>query len=105
MYVRPLSLRARLYYKFYLPHAREYPHLFVDAKLHFAPDTKLNLLPTDVSHGLIALAGFYELALTRQIVTLAQHGGNLIDVGANYGYYTCLWGAQNRRNQVIAFEA
>lgn len=105
MSVRPLWLRARLFYKFYLPHAHRYPHLFEDARLYFAPDVRMNLLSTDVSHGIIALAGFYELTLSRQIANLARAGGLLIDVGANYGYYTCLWAAANSGNRVLALEA
>jgi FkbM family methyltransferase len=105
MSVHPLWLRARLYYKYYLKHAHRYPELFLDARLYFAPDIRMNLLSTDVSHGMIALAGFYELTLTRRIATLARAGGTLIDVGANYGYYTCLWGSANMRNRVLAIEA
>jgi FkbM family methyltransferase len=29
----------------------------------------------------------------------------MVDVGANYGYYSCLWAAANAKNRVIAFEA
>lgn len=39
------------------------------------------------------------------MATLARAGGKLIDVGANYGYYTCLWAAANTGNRVLALEA
>ena len=29
----------------------------------------------------------------------------MIDVGANYGYFSCLWASQNPKNRVLAFEA
>lgn len=65
----------------------------------------MHLSPTDEGHGNIAFTGFYELDLTRQIVEKARDGGLLVDVGANYGYFSLLWAAQNPRNRVIAFEA
>jgi FkbM family methyltransferase len=65
----------------------------------------MELLPTDEGHSHIAFAGFYELALTKMIAALAQRGGLLVDVGANYGYFSLLWAAANPRNNVVAFEA
>src|SRR5712692_11705428 len=91
MSVVPLWLRERLAYRIYLKRAHTFEQLFVDASLHFAPGITMNLLPTDSAHCIIAFAGFYELALSRRIAGLAGFGGKMIDVGANYGYYTCLW--------------
>lgn len=73
--------------------------------LEFDKDIKLDLLKTDIGHQQIIFNGFYELDLTKSIVKLGQKGGLLIDVGANYGYFSCLWASQNSRNSVRAFEA
>ena len=29
----------------------------------------------------------------------------MVDVGANYGYFSCLWASKNPNNKVLAFEA
>lgn len=50
--------------------------------------------------------GFYELSLSKHIAQLAhQPGGLLVDVGANAGYFSCLWAALNMQNRCMAFEA
>jgi FkbM family methyltransferase len=50
--------------------------------------------------------GFYELSLSKHIAQLAhQPGGLLVDVGANAGYFSCLWAALNGHNRCMAFEA
>ncbi|OGX20235.1 MAG: hypothetical protein A2Y00_07350 [Omnitrophica WOR_2 bacterium GWF2_43_52] len=99
-----LSLREKLYYKFYAQRAGEFKDLYQSAHLAFLPNVQLQLVPTDSSHQWIALTGFYELILTRTIVKLAKEGGVLVDAGANFGYYSCLWAGLNPNNRVIAFE-
>jgi len=42
--------------------------------------------------------------LSRALKSLAQRGGLLVDVGANAGYFTCLWTATNSANTAYAFE-
>ena len=93
--IYPLWLREKLYYRFLSQKAYEYPHLFDSASLEFAQKGKLKLEPRDVGHKVIAFCGFYELELTRKIVELAKQGGLFVDVGANYGYFSCLWAASN----------
>lgn len=75
--------------------------MFASASLEFAPQINLKLQRTEIGHKSIALCGFYELEVTRQIVALAKQGGLFVDVGANYGYYSCLWAASNSENQVF----
>jgi FkbM family methyltransferase len=65
----------------------------------------LALKPTDVGHQQIAYLGYMERPLTEMMKAMAVRGGTLVDVGANYGYFTCLWAAANPANRVIAFEA
>ncbi|MBD1395331.1 FkbM family methyltransferase [Mucilaginibacter glaciei] len=100
--IYPLSLRARVTCKLY--------DLFQNVhdkniSLEFNKQVKLDVSKTDYGHKSIIFNGFYELDLTRDIIKLAEKGGLLIDVGANYGYYTCLWAAQKPGNKAIAFEA
>lgn len=101
-FIYPLSLRARISYKLY----RFFKNLNdKNISLQFADHVKLDVSKTDFGHKSIIFNGFYELKLTRQLVQQAKKGGVMVDVGANYGYYTCLWAAQNPNNKVIAFEA
>ena len=104
--VKSLWLREKLYFKFY---ARKKnildPRLFQEASLEFAPDMRLTLCPTDIAHKQIALTGCYELSVSRKIAALARKGGLLVDVGANYGYYSLMWAGTLPGNRVIAFEA
>jgi FkbM family methyltransferase len=62
------------------------------------------LRQSDSMHRQIAWLGFYELNLSRKIVGLARAGGILVDVGANAGYFTCLWAGLGGSNRVYAFE-
>jgi FkbM family methyltransferase len=103
--IRPLWLRAKIYYRLLSNNSSKSQHLFESAPLEFNSGIKLNLEPLDVGHQAIAFCGFYELELSHRIVSLAQKGGMLIDVGANYGYYSCLWAGANPQNKVTAFEA
>jgi FkbM family methyltransferase len=65
----------------------------------------MRLQPGDELHDCIAYTGLYELALTRRLTQHARAGGLLVDVGANYGYFSLLWAAAKPENRVIAFEA
>lgn len=107
--IQPLWLREKIYWKLYSKKMDdkidEYLPLFTSAKLEFASHISMNLIPTDVSHKMLAFCGFYELPVSQHIVKLAKTGGLMIDVGANYGYYSCLWAANGTNNKVIAFEA
>jgi FkbM family methyltransferase len=78
--------------------------LYENAPLSYAPKVSLKLVPGDHISNQIAFTGFYELALTRRVASLAKEGGT-IDIGANLGYFSCLWAAGNIRNKCFAFEA
>ena len=65
--VLPLWLREKIYYRFYSKNHYHFEDLYDNAILEFAPHIKLKLLPTDISHDMIALCGFYELPVTRNI--------------------------------------
>ena len=103
--VRPLWLRDKLYYRLYSRSQSLPADLFESVALTFAPGINLTLEPKDVGHKALAFCGFYELELTSQITKIAKKGGMLVDVGANYGYFSCLWAASNPENRVISFEA
>ncbi len=101
----PLRLRQSFYSRI-ISKRFGFPHLPPSgSRLHFAAASLPALLPTDWGHRQIAWLGFYELELSRRIVALAQEGGLLVDVGANIGYFSCLWAAASSRNSVCAFEA
>jgi FkbM family methyltransferase len=74
-----------------------YPLVFGSVRLR-------RLMTTDSAHRAIAWMGFYELALSRFLARLAKEGGTLVDVGANVGYFSCLWAAAQPANRVHAFE-
>src|SRR5207302_5254012 len=78
--------------------------LFEASPLIFAPSVQMQLHPGDFGHKCIALTGLYELPMSRLAVELAREGGLLVDVGANYGYFSLLWAAARPENQVLAFE-
>lgn len=105
--LRLLPARARewLVYARYLPQAGDHAEWFRDAPLMMAPGVHMDLAPTDVGHAVIAFAGVFEAQLSRRIARLARRGGLLVDVGANYGYYSLLWAAARPANRVLALEA
>ena len=101
--LRPLWLREKIYFH---THAREHwPDRLDSVKLEMAPVALHHFSKIDPMHQQIAWLGFYELPLSKRIARLAAHGGTLVDVGANIGYFTCLWAAIRAGNQVYAFEA
>jgi FkbM family methyltransferase len=101
--LRPLWLREIVSTHFVLRRVID-KRLFEHVHLEFAPTVCLQLKPTDREHKRMTVQGFTELAVSRRIARLAKQGGLLVDVGANYGYYTCIWAAANASNRVIAFE-
>lgn len=101
----PLTIRSSLFYRFFLSKGDDRYELFNHARLALCPCLKMNLLSTDIAHQHIAYTGFFELNLSRKIAKLSKSGGLMVDVGANYGYYSLLWASQNRDNRVVAFEA
>lgn len=102
-FVYPLWLREKIGSRFRAALMRRVRS--TQAELCFAPGVFLELSPADVGHQSILLNGFYERALSRHICQLARKGGMLVDVGANYGYFTLLWLAQQAANSGVAFEA
>src|SRR5690348_10122433 len=104
MRVLPLWIRQRVYYRVYARRAQRFLPLFERASLAMAPHVTLALKNTDVAHQAIALAGVYEHDVSRRMVHIARRGGLLVDVGANYGYYSCLWTGTRDDNRAIAFE-
>jgi FkbM family methyltransferase len=101
--IYPLWLREKLYFHPIFPR-KVWPEGMEAAPLEFAPVKISSLLKTDLGHRQIAWCGFYELDLSRRISSLAKQGGLLVDVGANVGYFSCMWAALNPQNEVYAFE-
>lgn len=101
----PPRIRATVYYNLLRRFRSRYADLYVNAELEYAPKVKMVLSHSDEAHSAIAFTGFYELELTKAIVERARAGGLLVDVGANYGYYSLLWASQRSSNKSLAFEA
>lgn len=102
MKIRPLWLREKLFWKLYYQ-TTAFSRLFENATLEFAPQISLKLMPTDISHKQIAFLGFSELLPSRRIVQLAKAVGLMVDVGANYGYYSRLFSTSNLKRCRICF--
>ncbi len=101
-FIYPLVLREKVGYRI----QKFYPDINDrNISLEFDKQVKLDLSKYDVAHRAIIFNGFYELDLSKSLLKLAGKGGLLIDVGANYGYYACLWASKNAQNRVLAFEA
>jgi FkbM family methyltransferase len=105
MDILPARMRSSALHRFYDPADPRWRHLYTGATLRHAEGVRLDLLPTDFMHAEIAFGGCYELELTRRVRALAKRGGMLVDVGANVGYFSLIWAAQNPTNKVFAFEA
>ena len=102
-FVYPLSLRERV--SFVVNARLDLSKIHSsNVPLYFNSAIRLDLESKDIGHRQIILNGFYELHLTRKILSLASEGGLLVDVGANFGYFSSLWAAIGQ-NKVIAFEA
>lgn len=102
--LRPYALQEKLYFHSALSRPPSANGALSVARLAFAPVELGALDMRDCAHRQIARLGFYELALTRAIVRLGHRGGLLVDVGANIGYFTCLWAALGPENRALAFE-
>jgi len=101
----PRPLRIPLYYRFYRVGASARVGLYEAASLAAAPAISMRLQPGDEMHDCIAHTGLYETELTERISQHAKRGGLLVDVGANFGYFSLLWAGASPQNRVIAFEA
>jgi FkbM family methyltransferase len=101
----PPSVRLKVFYRFFAGSPETRSQLYADAPLALAPAIRMKLVPGDWAHRPIAYTGIYEWPVTQRIAELARSGGDLIDVGANAGYFSLLWAALNSGNRVDAFEA
>ena len=101
----PDRLRISVWTHFYRAKGSDWLPLYKAASLRHAPLVSMELVPGDGLSDCIAFTGVYEPALTRRLVELAKQGGTLVDVGANLGYFSLLWAANNSANKCIAFEA
>lgn len=66
------------------------------------PETKVKVNPKCLHARFFVLSGYYEESLTKEIL-LPERKGLLIDIGANFGYYSILW-LQKEDTRVIAVE-
>ncbi len=100
----PKRFRIPIWRRLYANQSAQWRALYESASLAYVPQISLKLVPGDLISDQIAFTGvYYELALTRRLLQLAQKGGTLI--GANLGYFSCLWAASQPHNRCFAFEA
>src|ERR1700683_4882584 len=104
--VLPDRLKQAAYYLLYKPLPARFKPLLENATLRFAPGVAMTaVVEGDIMSESIALTGFYELKLSRQIAKAAAQGGRFVDVGANLGYFSLLWLAARPFNTCICIEA
>jgi FkbM family methyltransferase len=103
--VQPRWLREKLFWKFYAGKPASVQADFHSVSLDFAPGIRLKLEPSDIGHRQIAYLGYIEKDFSIVMMQHASKGGLLVDVGANYGYFTCSWAGAKTSNRVICFEA
>lgn len=73
--------------------------------LAFANTSLSHYIDSDLVIRQVIHTGFYELALSQWLSSVASKtGGLLVDVGANIGYFTALWLASNPKNTAHCFE-
>ncbi len=102
----PEKTRERIFYRFLNTRQHMFEKSFRRAKLAYAPEFAMSeLIVGDLISGSIALTGFYELELSRQLNKLAGDGGLFVDVGANLGYFSLIWLAGNKDNSAVAIES
>ena len=66
------------------------------------PQTKVKVNPKCLHARFFAISGYYEEFLTKEILS-PKRKGLLIDIGANFGYYSILW-LQKNETRAIAIE-
>ncbi len=101
----PAALADKVYSHFLRGHAQRLPGAFHAAPLRLCPALRMNLNSSDTAHGRLAFTGVYDPELTAYLARLAPSGGLLVDVGANFGYFSLLWCGLAENNRSIAFEA
>lgn len=101
----PESLRLSVFYKLYHGNHDRYQELYQSARLSYAPNVVMDLIPGDHISDVIAFTGLYEARLSKRVADLARRGGVFVDVGANLGYFSLLWASLNKDNKCFAFEA
>lgn len=101
----PDRIKSSLYHRVLYPPSSIWDRFYKAATLRFAPNMEVELKSSDRMHGQIAFLGYYERELSKAIARIGREvGGKFVDVGANIGYYTLLWVAQDPGNEAIAIE-
>ena len=102
-----LFLNDKLFWYYFKKRANLYHTKFIKAPLYFsAKPSYMKLVPSDHISQQIAFTGAYEYNLSKKITNIAKQGDQvLVDVGANMGYFSILFGIANKSNKVFAFEA
>ncbi|MCY2974574.1 MAG: FkbM family methyltransferase [Planctomycetota bacterium] len=107
LHLLPPQLAEKVFYRFVCGRASKSNGDRVQAKLQFANDAcRLNCLRGDVIGDSLFYTGAFEPLASKELMKIAtSEGGLLVDVGANIGYFTCLWASANQTNRCISVEA
>jgi FkbM family methyltransferase len=103
----PDRMRTAVCTRLYRPVNSRWHPLYMGARLRFAPDLSMDLVPGDIISDCIALTGIWELALSRRLLEVGRRSGPdhlMIDIGANLGYFSLLWAAAAPDNDCLSFE-
>jgi FkbM family methyltransferase len=84
------------------PCDQELRQFYASGRLRHNNSRKLILNPDCLGSRFFSVSGFWEPDLTGSLQN--QQQGLLVDVGANYGYFSALWLQLNRNNRVISVE-
>jgi FkbM family methyltransferase len=107
LHLLPPRLAEKLFYRFVCGRASKNNGDRVQAKLLFANGKcRLNCIRGDVIGDSLFYTGAFEPLASTELMRIATNdGGLLVDVGANIGYFTCLWLSANKANRCISVEA
>lgn len=103
----PIKIANSLVAHFVLKNRIKYlDKYYSNVELRHSSSIKMNLNKSDIGHQYLAFTGVYESDLTKKILAIkTKKNGLMVDVGANYGYYSLLWSDNAKYNKTICFEA
>lgn len=102
----PAPLASSICYRLFARRSQRFARYFDDAPLRYAPNITMRLQCGDWAHIPIAFMGVYEPELTNFVIKRSHSARSrlLVDVGANFGYFSLLWAGLHSQNRAIAFE-
>jgi FkbM family methyltransferase len=102
----PVRVASSLCYRLLGRETPRFSNYYQDVPLRYAPRISMTLKCGDWAHLPIAFVGVYEPELTRLLIDKSRNARHrlLVDVGANFGYFSLLWAGLHPDNKSIAYE-